>query len=91
MVTKLILVFSNTKLEVIYLIITLMYWALIRTLLDTRITKKTQITFSDWSSNYQQWQVSLNKVVVWVSFTRLAVALNIRRVTTVDVIQRHQW
>lgn len=54
MVTKLILVFSNTKLEVIYLIITLMYWALIRTLLDTRITKKTQITFSDWSSNYQQ-------------------------------------
>ena len=68
-----------------------MYWALIWTLLDTRITKKTQITFSDWSSNYQQWQLSLNKVVVWVSFTRLAVALNIRRVTTVDVIQRHQW
>ena len=90
MVTKLILVFSNTKLEVIYLIITLMYWALIRTLLDTRITKKTQITFSDWSSNYQQWQVSLNKVVVWVAFTRLAVALKIRRVTTVDVSQRHQ-
>ena len=90
MVTKLILVFSNTKLEVIYLIITLMYWALIQTLLDTRITKKTQITFSDWSSNYQQWQVSLNKVVVWVPFTRLAVALKIRRVTTVDVSQRHQ-
>ena len=90
MVTKLILVFSNTKLEVIYLIITLMYWALIRTLLDTRITKKTQITFSDWSSNYQQWQVSLNKIVVCIFFTRLAVALKIRRVTTVDVSQRHQ-